>query len=66
MKLGLWWETLESKDFKLSRTKAEYMGCDFDTIVHKKGGVSLEGQVVPRKDTFWYLGWLGEEGGQGA
>ena len=38
-KLELWRKTLESKGFKLSRTK-----------------ISLEGQVVPRKDTFRYLG----------
>ena len=28
-KLELWRQTLESKDFRLSRTKTEYMRCDF-------------------------------------
>ena len=28
-KLELWRRTLESKEFKLSRTKTEYMMCDF-------------------------------------
>ena len=54
-KLELWRETLESKGFRLSRTKTEYMICDFGTTREEKD-VSLEGQVVPRKDTFRYLG----------
>jgi hypothetical protein len=35
-------------------TKIEYMSCDFDTT-HDEGDVRLEGQLVPRKDTFRYL-----------
>ncbi|KAG2599597.1 hypothetical protein PVAP13_5KG423621 [Panicum virgatum] len=54
-KLELWRQTLESKGFRLSRTKAEYMKCDFGAT-HEEGDVSLEGQVVPKRDTFGYLG----------
>jgi hypothetical protein len=50
-KLELWQETIDSKDFRFSKTKTEYMRCDFDTTTHEED-VSLEGQVVPRKDTF--------------
>jgi hypothetical protein len=50
-------ETLESKGFRLSRTKIEYMRCDFGTT-HEEGDVSLEGQVMATKDTFRYLGSL--------
>ena len=32
------------------------MRCDFGTPTKEEGDVSLEGQVVPRKDTFQYLG----------
>jgi hypothetical protein len=32
------------------------MRCDFGTITQEEGDVSLEGQLVPRKDTFRYLG----------
>jgi hypothetical protein len=32
------------------------MRCDFGNATHEKGEVSLEGQVVPKKDTFRYLG----------
>jgi hypothetical protein len=49
-------ETLESKGFRRSRTKMEYIRCDFGTTTHEEGNVSLEGQVMPRKDTFRWLG----------
>ena len=55
-KLELWRRTLESKGFRLSRTKIEYMMCDFSTTMHEGGDVSLDGQVVAHKDTFRYLG----------
>jgi hypothetical protein len=32
------------------------MRCDFSTTTHEEGDVSLEDQVVVRKDTFRYLG----------
>ena len=55
-KLELWRKTLDSKSFRLSRTKTEYMICDFGGVVQEEEDVSLEGQVVPKKDTFRYLG----------
>ena len=55
-KLELWQETLESKCFRLSRTKPEYMRCDFSTTTREDEDISLKGQVVPRKNTFRYLG----------
>uniref|UniRef100_A0A0A9CRE5 Reverse transcriptase domain-containing protein n=1 Tax=Arundo donax TaxID=35708 RepID=A0A0A9CRE5_ARUDO len=53
-KLELWRQTLESKGFKLSRTKTEYMRCSFSTTRQEKE-VNLDGQVVPQKNTFRYL-----------
>jgi hypothetical protein len=50
-KLVLWRQTLESKVFRLSRTKTEYMRCVFSTTMREEE-VSLDGQVVPQKDTF--------------
>ena len=41
-KLELWWQTLESKSFRLSRTKTEYMRCNFDGAAQEEGDVSLE------------------------
>ena len=55
-KLELWRRTLQSKGFRLSRTKTEYMMCDFNAIRHEGGDISLDGQVVVQKDTFRYLG----------
>ena len=55
-KLELWRQTLESKDFRLSRTKTKYMRCDLGGVVPEEGDVSLEGQVVAKNDTFRYLG----------
>jgi hypothetical protein len=55
-KLKLWRHTLESKGFRLSRTKTEYMRCDFSATRHEEGDVSLDGQVVAKNDIFLYLG----------
>ena len=54
--LELWRRTLESKGFRLSRTKTEYMICDFSVTRHEGGDVSLDGKVVAQKYTFRYLG----------
>ena len=40
-KLELWRNTLESKGFRLSRTKTEYMMCEFSATRQEEGGVSL-------------------------
>jgi hypothetical protein len=46
---------LEAKCFRLSRSKTEYMKCDFSATTQEEGDVRLDGQVVPKKDTFCYL-----------
>jgi hypothetical protein len=55
-KLVLWRRTLEAKCFILSRSKMECMKCDFSATSQEKEDVRLDGQVVPKKDTFHYLG----------
>jgi hypothetical protein len=47
---------LEAKGFRLSRSKKEYMKCDFSATTQEEGDVRLNGQVVSKKDTFRYLG----------
>ena len=47
---------MESKGFRLSRTKTKYMMCGFSTTRHEEEEVSLDGQMVSQKDTFRYLG----------
>ena len=61
--LELWRHTLESKGFRLSRTKTKYMMCDFSTTRHEDGDVRLDGQVVAQKDTFRYLGSMLQKDG---
>uniref|UniRef100_A0A8I6YAQ5 Reverse transcriptase domain-containing protein n=1 Tax=Hordeum vulgare subsp. vulgare TaxID=112509 RepID=A0A8I6YAQ5_HORVV len=62
-KLELWRRTLESKGFRLSRTKIEYMRCSFSATRHEDGEVRLGGQVVPERDTFRYLGSMLQKDG---
>jgi hypothetical protein len=62
-KLELWRHMLESKGFRLSRTKTEYMRCDFSATRHGEGDVSLDGQVVAKKDIFRYLGLMLQKDG---
>jgi hypothetical protein len=31
------------------------MKCDFSATTQEEGDVRLDGQVVPKKDIFWYL-----------
>ena len=56
-KLEIWRQTLELKGLRLSRSKTEYMHCNFS----KRQGqgemeVKLEGQVIPQVTKFRYLG----------
>jgi hypothetical protein len=62
-KLELWKDSLESKGFKLSMTKTEYMMCDFNATGREDGDVSLYGQVVAKKETFRYLGLMLQKDG---
>jgi Reverse transcriptase (RNA-dependent DNA polymerase) len=55
-KLELWRQTLESKSFRLSKTKIEYMKCQFSEENSDDGEVSLDRRVIPINDTFRYLG----------
>jgi hypothetical protein len=62
-KLELWRQTLEAKDFRLSRYKTEYMKYDFGATTQEDEDVRLNGQVVPKKVTFRYLGSMLQKDG---
>jgi hypothetical protein len=62
-KLELWRRILEAKYFSLSRSKTEYMMCDFSATTQEEGDVRLDGQVVPKKNTFHYLGSMLQKNG---
>jgi hypothetical protein len=54
---------LKAKGFRLSRSKTDYMKCDFSATRQEEGDVRLNGQVVPKKDTFRYLGLMLQKNG---
>jgi hypothetical protein len=54
---------LEAKYFRLSKSKMEYMKCDFSATTQEEGDIRLDGQVVPKKDTFCYLGSMFQKNG---
>jgi hypothetical protein len=54
---------LEAKCFRLNRFKMEYMKCDFSATTQKEDDVRLDGQVVPKKDIFRYLGSMLQKNG---
>jgi hypothetical protein len=45
---------LEAKCFMLSRSKIDYMNCDF-SVTTQEEDVRPDGHVVPKKNTFRYL-----------
>jgi len=58
-KLETWREALETRGFRISRTKTEYMECSFSSTRSTIGNVvKLEGQKIPKRDHFRYLGSL--------
>nr|XP_009761102.1 PREDICTED: uncharacterized protein LOC104213317 [Nicotiana sylvestris] len=56
-RLEVWRQTLESKGFKLSRTKIEYLECKFCDETHEADvEAKLDAQVIPKIASFKYLG----------
>ncbi|PKU75406.1 ubiquitin-protein ligase E3 C [Dendrobium catenatum] len=54
-KLELWRSTLESKGFRLSRSKIEYMEYNFSSNRPSDGIVTLGDQVINKSTHFRYL-----------
>ena len=46
---------MESKGFRPGKTKTKYMRCDISGAEYEEAEVIL-GQIVPKRDTFRYLG----------
>ena len=56
-KLEIWRKALESKGFRISRTKIEYMECKFSNSNNEsRGEVKIENQELPKSEHFHYLG----------
>ena len=62
-KLEKWRHSLESRGLRLSRSKTEYLRCEFSGVGGDNGEVTMDGVVVPRVENFKYLGSIVEEGG---
>ena len=54
---------MESKGFRLSRNKAEYIRCDFIGVGCEERKVSVEGQIDSKRGTFRYLGSMLQSNG---
>nr|XP_009608639.1 uncharacterized protein LOC104102593 [Nicotiana tomentosiformis]XP_016440519.1 PREDICTED: uncharacterized protein LOC107766283 [Nicotiana tabacum] len=55
-RLEVWRRTLESKGFKLSRTKIEYLECNFSDVTREEDvELRLDSRVIPKKWSFKHL-----------
>ncbi|XP_060182471.1 uncharacterized protein LOC132612165 [Lycium barbarum] len=64
-KLECWRHTLESKGFKLSRTKTEYLECKFSEAPQEADlEVRLGTQAIQKKSSFKYLGSIVQGSGE--
>nr|XP_016489185.1 PREDICTED: uncharacterized protein LOC107809107 [Nicotiana tabacum] len=62
-RLEVWRQTFESKGFKLTRTKTEYLKCKFSADPGEVNiDVRLESQVIPSRGSFKHLGSIIHEG----
>ncbi|KAF3643346.1 putative amino acid permease 3-like [Capsicum annuum] len=64
-KLEVWRQTLESKRFRLSRSKTEYMECKLNGLRQESEVVvRLDSQVVCKRDSFKYLEFMIQGNGE--
>ena len=64
-KLELWRQTLESRGFRLSRTKTEYMECKISKQrIRDYNIVTLDGQEIMMSSHFKYLGSIIQNDGE--
>ncbi|KAF3618970.1 putative pre-mRNA-processing factor 6-like [Capsicum annuum] len=64
-KLEVWRQTLESKGFRVSRSKTEYVECKFNDVRRENEVVvKLEAQEVCKRDKFKYLGSVIQSNGE--
>ena len=59
--LEQWRHTLESKGFIVSRSKTEYLKCEFSGVVGSGEVVTMGGVAIPRVEKFKYLGSIIEQ-----
>ena len=62
-KLERWRHSLESRGFRMNRSKTEYLRCGFSWVKRDEGELTIGGMVIPRVEKFKYLGLIVEEKG---
>ncbi|XP_070018002.1 uncharacterized protein [Nicotiana sylvestris] len=64
-RLEVWRHILESKGYKLSRTETKYLECKFSGVSQEADeDVRLDTQVIPRRESFKYLGSVIQSDGE--
>ncbi|KAL6569332.1 hypothetical protein OROMI_013846 [Orobanche minor] len=64
-KLELWRSRLESHGLRVSRSKTEYLWCNFSGVTNEEAvEVVIADQIVPRTDKFKYLGSIIQKDGE--
>lgn len=65
MKLEQWRATLETRGLRVSRSKTEYVWCNFSSEPNEEGlDVRIGGQLLEPKDNFRYLGSIIQKEGK--
>jgi len=54
-RLELWTHTLESRGFRMSRSKTEYLQCGFNSEEAGGDELTIDGVAVPRVEKFKHL-----------
>jgi len=62
-KLEHWRRSLKSRDFRVGRSKTEYLHCCFSGSVDVRGEVALNERSIPKVDKFKYLGSIIQQNG---
>ncbi|KAG5573081.1 hypothetical protein H5410_062847 [Solanum commersonii] len=64
-KQKVWRQTLESKEFKLSKVKTEYLECKFSDVMHEANVEGrLDTKVIQKRGSFKHLGSIIQENGE--
>jgi len=62
-KVERWRHTLESRGFRVSRSKTEYLHCCFSGREDGRGEVTIAGMAIPKVEKFKYLGSIIHQNG---
>jgi len=62
-KFERWMHTLESRGFRVSRSKTEYLHCCFSGRVDEGGEVTMDRRSITKVDKFKYLGSIIQQNG---